>query len=91
MAMGLLSWIILGAIAGWVANLIAGGGEGVILTIIVGIVGGLLGGFIATNVFHIGTANGFNVQNVLIAIAGAVVVLFAWHTFGGRARSRVHL
>ena len=91
MAMGLLSWIILGAIAGWVANLIAGGGEGVILTIVVGIVGGLLGGFIASNVFHIGTVNGFNIQNVLIAIAGAVVVLYAWHTFGSRRRSGAHL
>ena len=87
--MGLLSWIVLGAIAGWVANMIAGGGEGIILTIIVGIVGGLLGGFVATNVFHIGTVNGLNFQNILIAIVGAVVVLYAWHTFGSRRRSRV--
>jgi uncharacterized membrane protein YeaQ/YmgE (transglycosylase-associated protein family) len=91
MAMGLLSWIVLGAIAGYVANMIAGGGEGVILTIVVGIVGGLLGGFVATNVFHIGTANGLNFENILIAIAGAVVVLYAWHTFGSRGRSGVHL
>lgn len=91
MAMGLLSWIVLGAIAGYVANLIAGGGEGVIMTIIVGIVGGLLGGLVATNLFHIGTVDGFNLQNVLIAIVGAVVVLYAWRTFGSRGRSRAHL
>lgn len=90
MAMGLLSWIVLGAIAGWVANMIAGGGEGILMTIVVGIVGGLLGGFVATNVFHIGTVDGFNVQNVLIAIAGAVMVLYGWHALSSRRAGRVH-
>jgi uncharacterized membrane protein YeaQ/YmgE (transglycosylase-associated protein family) len=90
MAMGLLSWIVLGAIAGWVANMIAGGGEGILMTIVVGIVGGLLGGFVATNLFHIGTVDGFNLQNVLIAIAGAVVVLYAWHAFRSRGAGRVN-
>lgn len=89
MAMGLLSWIVLGAIAGYVANLIAGGGEGVVMTIVVGIVGGLLGGFIATNVFHIGTVDGFNIQNVLIAIGGAVIVLLAWRTLRSRGTGGV--
>ena len=90
MAMGILSWIVLGAIAGWVANMIAGGGEGILMTIVVGIVGGLLGGFVATNVFHIGAVDGFNVQNILIAIAGAVVVLYVWHAFRSRSAGRVH-
>ncbi|MEP6807492.1 MAG: GlsB/YeaQ/YmgE family stress response membrane protein [Chloroflexota bacterium] len=89
--MGLLSWIILGAIAGWVANMIMGGGEGVIMTIIVGIVGGLLGGFIARNVFHIGTANGLNIGNILIAIGGAVIVLFVWRTVMSRRSGRASL
>jgi uncharacterized membrane protein YeaQ/YmgE (transglycosylase-associated protein family) len=89
--MGLLSWIVLGAIAGYVANLIAGGGEGVVMTIVVGIVGGLLGGFIATNLFHIGTVDGFNIQNVLIAIAGAVAVLYAWHALKSRRTGSAHL
>lgn len=91
MAMGILSWIVLGAIAGWVANMIAGGGEGIVMTIVVGIVGGLLGGFIATNVFHVGTVDGFNLQNILIAIAGAVVVLYVWHAFSSRRAGRAHL
>lgn len=86
MAMGLLSWIVLGAIAGYVANMIMGGGEGVIMTIIVGIVGGLLGGFLAANLLHIGTVDGFNFANVLIAIGGAVIVLFVWRTLKGSGR-----
>jgi uncharacterized membrane protein YeaQ/YmgE (transglycosylase-associated protein family) len=64
--------------------MIAGGGEGILMTIVVGIVGGLLGGFVATNVFHIGTVDGFNIQNVLIAIVGAVAVLYAWHALKSR-------
>ena len=91
MGMGLLSWIVLGAIAGYVANMIAGGGEGVVMTIIVGIVGGLLGGFVATNLFHVGTTNGLNFENILIAIAGAVVLLYVWRTVGSRGRGRLHL
>jgi uncharacterized membrane protein YeaQ/YmgE (transglycosylase-associated protein family) len=91
MAMGILSWIVLGAIAGYVANMIVGGGEGVLMTIVVGIVGGLLGGFIATNLFHIGTVDGFNLENVLIAIGGAVIVLFAWHTLRSRGTGRLHI
>lgn len=86
MAMGLLSWIVLGAIAGYVANMIMGGGEGVVMTIIVGIVGGLLGGFLAANLLHIGTVDGFNLANVLIAIGGAVIVLFLWRTLRGSGR-----
>ena len=44
-AVGIVAWIVLGAIAGWITNLIMGGGEGVIATIILGIVGAVVGGF----------------------------------------------
>ncbi len=90
MAMGILSWIVLGAIAGWIANMIMGGGEGILMTIVVGIVGGLLGGFIATNVFHIGTVDGLNIANILIAIGGAVIVLFVWRSVQGRRAGRLN-
>ena len=87
--MGILAWIVLGAIAGFVANLLVGGGEGVIKTVLLGIVGGLLGGFIATSIFHAGTMNALNLESILIAIAGAVVVLVVWRAI--TPRRRVHL
>ena len=87
--MGILAWIVLGAIAGFVANLLVGGGEGVIKTVLLGIVGGLLGGFIATTIFHAGTMNALNLESILIAIAGAVVVLVVWRAI--TPRRRVHL
>jgi uncharacterized membrane protein YeaQ/YmgE (transglycosylase-associated protein family) len=89
--MGIVAWIVVGAIAGFLANLIVGGGEGLIGTIILGIVGGLIGGFAATQIFHVGSVDGLDVESVLIATAGAIVVLFVWHLFTSRSTGRVHL
>jgi len=50
--MGILAWIVLGAIAGFITNLIMGGGEGVIATVILGIVGAVVGGYLAGTVFR---------------------------------------
>jgi len=86
--LGIVAWIVVGAIAGFVANRIVGGHEGVIMTVILGIVGGLLGGFVASSVFGRGSVNGVNVESIAIAIAGAVVVLFVWRRLVPR-RSRL--
>ena len=51
--MGIIAWIVLGAIAGYITNLIMGGKEGVIETIILGIVGAVVGGFIAGTVLKV--------------------------------------
>jgi uncharacterized membrane protein YeaQ/YmgE (transglycosylase-associated protein family) len=74
--MGYLSWIVVGAIAGFLASEVMGSGEGLVMMIVLGIVGGLLGGFVATSVLNIGSVNGFNTESILIATIGAVVVLF---------------
>jgi uncharacterized membrane protein YeaQ/YmgE (transglycosylase-associated protein family) len=73
--MGWIAWIVVGAIAGFLANMIVGSREGLLKTIILGIVGGLVGGFIATSVLKFGTVNGLNLESVAIATAGAVAVL----------------
>ena len=82
--MGIIAWIILGAIAGFIANLIAGGGEGVILTIILGIVGAIVGGFIAGSVLGIADVTGLNSSSIIVAVFGAVIVLVVWHFINGR-------
>ena len=63
--MGLLSWIVVGAIAGWLAgHLVKGQGFGCLGDIIVGVVGGLVGGFLASQFFNMPDAvNGFNLTN----------------------------
>jgi uncharacterized membrane protein YeaQ/YmgE (transglycosylase-associated protein family) len=88
--MSVLSWIIVGLIAGFLAGqVIRGGGYGVIGDIIVGVLGGLLGGWIGTNLFHIDVGvTGINLESILIAFAGAVLLIFVLRLIGGRRTVR---
>jgi uncharacterized membrane protein YeaQ/YmgE (transglycosylase-associated protein family) len=76
--MGILTWIIVGAIAGWLASIIMkGGGYGLIGNIIIGIVGAFVGGWLSTIIFNLPFAvTGFNLTSVIVATVGAIVVLF---------------
>jgi uncharacterized membrane protein YeaQ/YmgE (transglycosylase-associated protein family) len=76
--MGIISWIVLGAIAGFLANLVMGGNEGVIGTIILGIIGAVVGGYLAQAIFHKGDVTGVNIESIVIAVVGAIIVLFVW-------------
>lgn len=75
--MGILSWIIVGLIAGWLAGeVMRGAGFGLLGNIIVGIIGGLLGGFLATALFRVpDPMMGINIVSIIIAFLGAVVLL----------------
>jgi uncharacterized membrane protein YeaQ/YmgE (transglycosylase-associated protein family) len=86
--MSILSWIVVGLIAGWLAGLVVkGGGFGVIGDIIIGIVGGLLGGWMASSLFHIGASvDGINLESILVAFVGAVVLIFILRIIGGGRR-----
>jgi uncharacterized membrane protein YeaQ/YmgE (transglycosylase-associated protein family) len=92
--MGIIAWIVLGLGAGLLANMAIPGKrqQGLILTCLIGIAGALLGGWAATNIFHIHSLHGFfNASTWLTAIAGAAVLLLAYHLFtsrSGRSRSR---
>ena len=86
--MGLLSWIVVGAIAGWLAGqVVQGTGFGLLGDIIVGVVGGLLGGFLASQLFNVPDAvNGFNLTSIVVAFLGAVVVIVVVRLLrGGRS------
>lgn len=82
--MGILAWIVLGAIAGWITNMIMGGTEGVIATIILGIVGAVVGGWLAGTVLGIADVTGFNVQSIIVAVIGAVIVVAVYRALVGR-------
>jgi len=86
--MGLLSWIVVGLIAGWLAGMVMRGGYGLIGDIIVGILGALLGGWIATTFLDIGAGmSGINLYSILIAFGGAVVLLGLLRLVGGDRRA----
>ena len=74
--MGFISWIIVGAIAGFLANLIMGSRQGLLMMVVLGIVGGLVGGFIATSVLNMGTVDGINLESIFIATLGSIAVVF---------------
>jgi len=75
--MGFLAWIVLGGFAGWIASMIAktNAQQGLFLNIIVGIVGAFLGGFVFS-FFGGAGVTGFNWYSLLVAIVGAVVLLY---------------
>jgi uncharacterized membrane protein YeaQ/YmgE (transglycosylase-associated protein family) len=72
---GIIAWLIIGAIAGWLAGkIVEGGGFGLIVDIIVGIVGAVIGGYLA-GVLGIAVGGGM-ISSIIVAIIGAVVLLF---------------
>jgi uncharacterized membrane protein YeaQ/YmgE (transglycosylase-associated protein family) len=84
--MGILSWIIVGMIAGWLAGLVVrGGGYGVLGDIILGIVGALVGGFVASALFNVpNPVSGINITTIIVSFIGAVVVIWLIRALGGR-------
>jgi uncharacterized membrane protein YeaQ/YmgE (transglycosylase-associated protein family) len=84
--MSILSWIIVGLIAGWLAGLIMkGGGYGLIGNLVVGVIGALLGGFLATLLFGGDYVTGFNLGTILVALGGAVVLIWLMRLLPGRS------
>lgn len=75
--MGLVTWIVFGALAGWVASKIAGTNErqGCFLNIVVGIVGAFIGGIIMELVTGRGFSFGFNLSSFVVAVIGAIILL----------------
>jgi uncharacterized membrane protein YeaQ/YmgE (transglycosylase-associated protein family) len=83
--MGIILYIIFGAIVGWVASIIMGrnGQQGAIGNIVVGILGAFLGGFVMS-AFGAQGVTGFNLGSFLVALMGAVILLFIYNAIRGR-------
>lgn len=83
--MGILSWIILGLLAGAIAKWIRPGKDpgGCIVTILIGIAGAFLGGWIGS-MLGLGTVDTFNIRTLLLAILGSVIVLWLYAMVRGR-------
>jgi uncharacterized membrane protein YeaQ/YmgE (transglycosylase-associated protein family) len=85
--MGILAWIVVGLIAGWLAGVVMkGSGYGVIGDIILGIIGAVLGGFLAGALFNVPDAiSGFNLTTILVAFLGAVILVAIVRALPGRS------
>jgi len=77
--MGILTWIVMGLVVGWLAKFILPGKDpgGIIITILIGIGGAFAGGFIGS-FLGIGTITGFNVGSILLATGGAILLLLLY-------------
>jgi uncharacterized membrane protein YeaQ/YmgE (transglycosylase-associated protein family) len=85
---GILSWIVVGGIAGWLSGqVMRAGGFGLLGDILVGVAGGLLGGWVGGIFFDLpNTMNGITVASILVAFLGAVVLIAVARMFQGRNR-----
>ena len=85
--MGIIAWIVLGAIAGWLTNMLMGGGEGGIATGILGIVGAVVGGYLAGTVLKVADVTGINIESIVVAVIGGVIVVAVYRLFMTRRTS----
>ena len=78
--MGILAWIVLGLIAGAIAKAIMPGKDpgGLIVTMLIGIVGAVIGGFLGSMLFGTGGVSGVDLRSILIAVVGALVLLWIY-------------
>ena len=86
--MGIIIWLIVGGIVGWLASIIMGrdAQQGVLLNIVVGIIGALLGGWLISPLVGVGTINeGITIGSFLVSLVGAVILLFIVNLFTRRS------
>ncbi len=82
--MSILGWIILGLIAGFIASKIVNkSGSGLIMDIVLGVIGAIVGGFLFTT-FGADGVTGFNIYSMIVAVVGAIVVLWIYHALFSR-------
>ena len=85
--MGIISWIVLGLIAGFIGSkIVESEGQGFWLNIALGIVGALVGGFLF-DLFGASGVTGLNIYSMIVAVVGSIVVLLIYNTLTGRRRA----
>ncbi len=88
--MGILVWLIVGGVVGWLASIVmrTDGQQGILLNVVVGIVGALLAGFVVSPMLGVGTINeGISIATFLVSLVGAIILLAIVNLFRrGRVR-----
>ena len=86
--MSIIGWIILGLIAGFIANkIVEGSGQGFFLNIALGIVGAIVGGFLYSLALGGPGVTGVNIGSIIVSIIGAIIVLWVYNAVAGRGRA----
>ena len=83
--MGIIAWIVLGMLAGFIASKVVNNrGAGLLMDMVLGMVGAFVGGFVFTRFFGAAGVTGFNLYSLFVAVIGAIVVLGLYHVFFNR-------
>lgn len=84
-AMGIIGWVVLGGLVGWIASKFVGTdkNQGLVGNIIAGVLGGVLGGWVFSLLGGAGVT-GFNIWSLIVAVVGAVIVLLIWKAISGK-------
>ncbi len=84
--MSIIAWLVVGAIAGWIAGMVVPGDEGYgwLGAIIAGIVGAIVGGFLIGQITGENYMDNFTIGTIIAAIVGAIIVVFAWKMIARR-------
>ena len=82
----LVVWVVVGAIAGWLASIVMGtnGRQGLLQDIVVGVLGGVIGGFLFNALGSGGAVTGFNITSIFVAFVGGIVLLILVRLLTGR-------
>ena len=84
--MGVISWIILGLIAGFIASKIVDRtGSGLIVDLVLGMVGAAVGGFIFSGLFGMSGVTGVNIWSIIVSVVGAIIVLWVYEKLIAKA------
>jgi uncharacterized membrane protein YeaQ/YmgE (transglycosylase-associated protein family) len=83
--MGILTWIILGALSGWIVSLIVktNGQQGMVGNIVIGVVGAVIGGFVGSKLFGL-NVSGLNITSILLAVGGGLIFTFILNAVIGK-------
>jgi uncharacterized membrane protein YeaQ/YmgE (transglycosylase-associated protein family) len=77
--MGIIAWLVVGLVAGWIGSMIVNrSGEGPLMDIVLGVIGAFVGGFVFNMLGHTGVS-GINLYSIFVAVIGSVVVLVLYH------------
>jgi len=82
--MGIIAWIVLGAIAGFIASMIMGSREGLVTMIILGIVGAVVGGFVTGTLLKQADVTGLNIESIVVSVIGAIIVIAVYRAVAPR-------
>jgi uncharacterized membrane protein YeaQ/YmgE (transglycosylase-associated protein family) len=85
--MTLVAWLVVGAVAGFIASEIMGTREGLVMMVVLGIVGAIVGGWVAADLLKIANVTGINLTSIVVASIGALIVIVVYDSLVGRRRA----